>query len=111
MDCGVGGEEPEVHKQCADNAAVLLLPVVRFARRRFGIGIFYCLLYMLLEVAFDSEGWLVQLGNVVQLLYLFLIIVQVRVGVVPAVAASSGDGWPPLSTPQLLGGAAASLRR
>lgn len=33
---------------------------------------------MLLKVAFDSEGWLVQIGNVVQLLYLFLIIVQVR---------------------------------
>ena len=44
---------------------------------RFGIGIFYVLLYMLLKVAFDSEGWLVQIGNVVQLLYLFLIIVQV----------------------------------
>lgn len=42
----------------------------------FGIGIFYVLLYMLLKVAFDSEGWLVQIGNVVQLLYLFLIIVQ-----------------------------------
>lgn len=47
---------------------------------RFGIGIFYVLLYMLLKVAFDSAGWLVQIGNVVQLLYLFLIIVQVRRG-------------------------------
>ncbi len=47
---------------------------------RFGIGIFYVLLYMLLKVAFDSEGWLVQIGNVVQLLYLFLIIVQVGRG-------------------------------
>jgi len=44
---------------------------------RFGIGIFYVLLYMLLKVAFDGAGWLVQIGNVIQLLYLFLIIVQV----------------------------------
>ena len=32
---------------------------------------------MLLKVAFDGPSWLVQIGNVVQLLYLFLIIVQV----------------------------------
>ena len=34
---------------------------------------------MLLKVAFDGPSWLVQIGNVVQLLYLFLIIVQVIV--------------------------------
>lgn len=62
---------------------------------RFGIGIFYVLLYMLLKVAFDSEGWLVQIGNVVQLLYLFLIIVQVCGWVGACLWASrAGAGWP-----------------
>lgn len=65
------------------STCVGVLPLVPDAKpkpsapHRFGIGIFYVLLYMLLKVAFDSEGWLVQIGNVVQLLYLFLIIVQV----------------------------------
>lgn len=35
------------------------------------------LLYQLLKVAFSGPGWLVQVGNVVQLGYLFLVIVQV----------------------------------
>lgn len=47
---------------------------------RFGIGIFYVLLYMLLKVAFDGADWLVAIGYVIQLLYLFLIIVQVGGG-------------------------------
>lgn len=60
---------------------LLTLPgPLRFPFVRFGIGIFYVLLYMLLKVAFDGAGWLVAIGNVVQLLYLFLIIVQVRTG-------------------------------
>ena len=42
---------------------------------------------MLLKVAFAGAGWLVQIGNVVQMLYLFLIIVQVRRGGSPACAA------------------------
>ena len=42
----------------------------------FGIGIFYAMLSQLLKVAFAGPQWLVQLGNVVQLIYLFLLIVQ-----------------------------------
>lgn len=74
------------------STCVGVLPLVPDAKpkpsapRRFGIGIFYVLLYMLLKVAFDSEGWLVQIGNVVQLLYLFLIIVQVGGCRVPGMA-------------------------
>lgn len=48
-----------------------------FGACRFGIGIFYVLLVMLLKVAFDGATWLEQLGRLVGLLYLFLIIVQV----------------------------------
>lgn len=44
--------------------------------RRFGIGIFFVLLTMLLKVAFDGATWLVEIGRVVGVLYLFLIIVQ-----------------------------------
>lgn len=43
---------------------------------RFGIGIFFVLLTMLLKVAFDGATWLVEIGRLVGVLYLFLIIVQ-----------------------------------
>lgn len=42
----------------------------------FGIGIFFVLLTMLLKVAFDGATWLVEIGRLVGVLYLFLIIVQ-----------------------------------
>ena len=54
---------------------IWFLPAV-FCCLRFGIGIFYVLLYQLLKVAFHGAAWLVQIGNVVQLGYLFLLIVQ-----------------------------------
>ena len=42
----------------------------------FGIGIFFTMLNMLLDVAFDHAPWLIQIGNLIQLMYLFLLIVQ-----------------------------------
>jgi len=42
----------------------------------FGIGIFFTMLNMLIDVAFSGAPWLQQIGNVIQLMYLFLIIVQ-----------------------------------
>lgn len=42
----------------------------------FGIGIFYVMLNMLLEVAFSGPAWLVAIGYAVRLVYLFLIVIQ-----------------------------------
>lgn len=42
----------------------------------FGIGIFFVMLTTLLEVAFDGPGWLKAIGYGVELLYLFLMIIQ-----------------------------------
>jgi chitin synthase len=45
----------------------------------FGIGIFYVMLSTLLKVAFEGPAWLVAIGTAVQLMYMFLLIIQLIV--------------------------------
>lgn len=54
----------------------LYLTLVTLVGTWFGIGIFFVMLTTLLEVAFDGPGWLKAIGYGVELLYLFLMIIQ-----------------------------------
>jgi chitin synthase len=54
----------------------IYLTLVTLIGTWFGIGIFFVMLTTLLEVAFDGPGWLKAIGYGVELLYLFLMIIQ-----------------------------------
>jgi cellulose synthase/poly-beta-1,6-N-acetylglucosamine synthase-like glycosyltransferase len=54
----------------------IYLTVVLVVGTWFGIGIFFVMLSVLLKVAFAGPGWLVAVGYAIQLMYLFLLVVQ-----------------------------------
>lgn len=57
----------------------IYLTTVTIVGTWFGIGIFFVMLNTLLKVAFEGPGWLVAIGAAVQLMYLFLLIIQLIV--------------------------------
>ena len=65
----------------------------------FGIGIFYVMLTTLLKVAFEGPAWLVAVGYVVQLMYMFLLVIQLIINLknkpeaVEKVSAGGGKLW------------------
>jgi chitin synthase len=63
-------------RKCVLSFEMLYLTINLIVGTWFGIGIFFVMLYMLLDVAFDGAAWLVALGTAVQLVYLFLLIIQ-----------------------------------